>query len=71
MNLGSNTGPYGVAVTPDGKNVYVANNGRYRITGNTVYVINTTTNTVIDTVPVGLTPFAFGQFIGKTAPTIT
>jgi YVTN family beta-propeller protein len=37
--------PAGVAVTPDGKKVYVTSD-------NTVSVINTATNTVIATVPV-------------------
>jgi len=37
----------------------VANNG-----DGTVSIINTTTNTVTDTINVGGMPFAFGQFIG-------
>ncbi len=57
--------PYGVAVTPDGTQVYVANYG-----GINVSVINTSTNTVATTVIVGDNSVAFGQFIGKTAPTI-
>ncbi len=40
--------PFGVAITPDGKWVYVANSGN-----NTVSVIDTTANNVIDTVKVG------------------
>jgi YVTN family beta-propeller protein len=43
--------PYGVAVTPDGSKVYVANAGEH-----TVSVISTATNTVIATVPVGNEP---------------
>ena len=43
--------PCGVAVTPDGKKVYVANNE-----DNTTSVIDTTTNTVTATVPVGTYP---------------
>ena len=39
--------PYGVAVTPDGKNVYVTNED-----SNTVSVINTKTNKVKATIPV-------------------
>ena len=46
--------PFGIAVTPDGKHAYVANN----LSGN-VSVIDTTTNTVVATVPVG-TPFLTG-----------
>ena len=51
--------PFGVAVTPDGALVYVTNPGN-----NTISVIDTSTNTVIDTVTVGSTPTAFGMFIG-------
>ena len=49
MNVGS--GPYGVAVSPDGTKVYVANDN-----SNTVSVIDTATNTVTATVPVGSYP---------------
>ena len=52
--------PYGVAVTPDGKKVYVTNDH-----DNTVSVIDTATNKVTATVPVGEHPKAFGQFIGS------
>ncbi|WP_080962241.1 YncE family protein [Methanosarcina barkeri] len=38
LRVGNN--PYGVAVSPDGKNVYLANRK-----GNSVSVINATTNT--------------------------
>jgi uncharacterized repeat protein (TIGR01451 family) len=51
-------GAIGVAVTPDGAFVYVANSS-----SDNVSVINTATNTVTDTVPVGDNPTAFGQFI--------
>jgi YVTN family beta-propeller protein len=51
--------PFGLAVHPDGKAVYVAN-----VVSNSVSVIDTTTRTVVKTVAVGSTPFAFGQFIG-------
>lgn len=44
--------PYGVAVTPDGARVYVANQF-----SDTVSVISTATNTVIATVAVGSRPF--------------
>jgi YVTN family beta-propeller protein len=51
--------PEGVAVTPDGGRVYVANFG-----GNTVSVIATATNTVTATIPLGsVGPVAFGVFI--------
>ena len=50
MNVGSY--PWGVAVSPDGTKVYVAN--EY---GNTVSVIDTATNTVTATVNVGSGPF--------------
>ena len=49
MPVGTN--PFGVAITPDGTKVYVAN--EY---DGTVSVINTTTNTVTSTVPVGFIP---------------
>ena len=58
--------PQGVAVTPDGSNVYVTNEN-----DGTVSVINTATNNITDTVDVGSNPIAFGQFIGKSAPIIT
>ena len=46
------SGPTGVAVTPDGKHAYVANNG-----SNNVSVIDTVTNTVVGTpIPVGNSP---------------
>ena len=50
--------PWGVAVTPDGSKVYVAN-----FNDNTVSAIATATNTVVSTIPVGLIPIAFGIFI--------
>jgi YVTN family beta-propeller protein len=43
--------PLGVAVTPDGKHAYVTNGG-----SNTVSVIDTASNTVVATVPVGKEP---------------
>jgi YVTN family beta-propeller protein len=45
------TFPIGVAATPDGKHVYVANSV------NSVSVIATATNTVVATITVGLAPF--------------
>ena len=45
------SGPIGVAVTPDGKHAYVTN-----IDSNNVSVIDTATNTVVATVPVGNNP---------------
>jgi YVTN family beta-propeller protein len=54
------SGPFGVAVTPDGSKVYVANEG-----SGTVSVIATATNTVIGSpIAVGSAPVAFGLFIG-------
>jgi YVTN family beta-propeller protein len=55
--------PYGVAVTPDGSRVYVANGF-----SDTVSVISTATNTVTATVAVGTEPLAFGKFIGPATP---
>ncbi len=46
--------PFGVAVTPDGSKVYVANDG-----SSTVSVIATATNTVTATIPVGSSPSAW------------
>jgi YVTN family beta-propeller protein len=43
--------PYGVAVTPDGSKVYVAN-----LDSNNVSVIAAATNTVVTTIPVGFNP---------------
>ena len=51
VNVGNN--PTGVAVTPDGTNVYVANQG----TTGTVSVIDTTNNTVTSKVNVGNSPW--------------
>lgn len=44
--------PYGIAITPDGKWVYVTNRGN-----NTVSVINTETNNVVKTIHVGESPY--------------
>jgi YVTN family beta-propeller protein len=49
-----------VAVNPAGTRVYVANSSP----SGTVSVIDTATNTVVATVPVGEFPSAFGLFIG-------
>jgi YVTN family beta-propeller protein len=62
-NLPAN--PFGVAVTPDGSKVYVANFGL-----TTVSVIATASDTVIGSpIYVGGAPEAFGNFIGP--PTLT
>jgi YVTN family beta-propeller protein len=50
--------PFGVAVTPDGSKVYVANPA-----SNTVSVIDTASKTVVAVLPVGQGPVAFGVFI--------
>ena len=57
-----------LAVTPDGTKIYVANSG-----ANTVSVINTTTDTVIATVPVGTQLRALGSLwvIYPATPIIT
>ena len=55
--------PYGIAVTPDGTRVYVANCGNNENLGNTVSIIDTATNKVTATVKTGFSPVAFGQFI--------
>ena len=51
--------PTGVAVTPDGSTVYVANRG-----DNTVSVIATASLSVTATIPGFSVPIAFGVFIG-------
>jgi YVTN family beta-propeller protein len=56
--------PNGVAVTPDGKNVYATSGSEVSETPGTVYVINTTTNKVTTNITVGSNPIAIGQFIG-------
>ena len=53
-----NGGLLGVSVTPDGRKVFVAN-----FDANTVSVIDTATDTLTATIPVGTDPFAFGVFI--------
>jgi len=61
--------PVGVAVTPDGAHVYVANEKDH-----SVAVIATGSNAVTATVPVGNSPRAFGKFIsspGDTTPPVT
>jgi YVTN family beta-propeller protein len=47
--------PWGVAVTPNGARVYVTN--RHSGLGDTVSVINTATNAVVNTIKVGNGPF--------------
>jgi YVTN family beta-propeller protein len=63
--LPASSSPIGVAVTPDGTRVYVANLGNDSSTPGTVSVIETTCNSVIGTatVPVENNPIAFGIFI--------
>jgi uncharacterized repeat protein (TIGR01451 family) len=59
--------PFGVAATPDGTKVYVTNDN-----SNSISVIDTTSNAVTTVnIGIGIGPVAFGQFIGKSAPTIT
>jgi YVTN family beta-propeller protein len=57
--VGPGIAPFGVAVTPDGRKVYIANQD----TDGTVSVIGTATNTVTARIPVGSVPSAFGIFI--------
>ena len=54
--------PYGVAVSPDSQRVYVANQN-----DNTVSIVDGRSNAVIATIPTGLEPWAFGQFVGPLA----
>ncbi|MDG4595274.1 MAG: PASTA domain-containing protein [Candidatus Contendobacter sp.] len=60
--------PYGVSVSPDNRRVYVANTAT-----NTVSVVGgwnaqaNQVNQVIAEIPVGLGPWAFGQFMGPLA----
>ena len=51
-------GPIGISITSDGSLIYVAN-----IFTNDVSVIDAVSNTVITNVTVGITPYAFGNFI--------
>ena len=44
--------PFGIAFNPNNGNMYVTNAG-----GNTVSVINPSTNTFMSTIPVGSAPF--------------
>jgi len=57
--------PNGLSVNPSGTRVYVVNENQTQDNGS-VSVIDTTTNTVIETIPVGKWPKAVShQFIGK------
>lgn len=51
--------PTGISLTPDDDFLYVANQG-----DDTVSVIDTSSDTVVDTIPVGDSPIALGDFIG-------
>ncbi len=55
VNVDVGVSPAALAVTPDGDFVYVANFAS--VGGNTVSVIQTSDNTVIDTIDVGSSPF--------------
>ena len=51
--------PIGIAITPDGTRVYVTNAGDpFNVANGTVAVIDTATNTVVATIPVGILPEA-------------
>jgi YVTN family beta-propeller protein len=56
--LGIFPSPFGVGVTPDGRKVFVTN-----INSNNVSVIDTASDTVVDTIPVGRSPIVLGIFI--------
>jgi YVTN family beta-propeller protein len=61
--------PIGICVTADNNKIYLAN-----FNGNSVNVIDASTNTVIDTIIVGVNPVAYGNFIstfGTGIPSIT
>jgi YVTN family beta-propeller protein len=59
-------GIFGVAVTPDGKEIYVVNEDFFGF--GTVYVIDTATDNTTAAVPVGFSPVAIGQFISPPPP---
>ncbi len=50
-------GPDGLVVTPNGQFVYVANNDSNNAASDTVSVVSTASNTVVDTITVGPAPF--------------
>lgn len=52
------SGPFSIAITPDGKHAYVTNFGSNNFApyGTTVSVIDLTTNTISDTIQVGIQP---------------
>ncbi len=58
--------PRGISLDPEGRRAYVANHG-----DDTVSVIDTATNTVVDTIAVGHGPISLGQFVGPENPPIT
>lgn len=53
----------GISITPDGSSIYVAQPDQ-----NFVSVFDTSNNSLITTIPVGLNPRAFGAFIGEPVP---
>lgn len=58
--------PIGVSVSPDGSKLYAVNAFE-----NTVSVINTTSNTISNTIVVGETPNVFGNFISSFAQSLS
>lgn len=60
---GLGTLPYSVAFNPSGSLAYVTNSG-----SSNVSIIDTATRSVVDTVSVGTTPYALGQFVGPASP---
>ena len=57
------SGPLDVAVHPDGKRLYITN-----IMGNTLSVVDAATHSIIEDIPVGLLPNAFGECVGPGVP---
>jgi YVTN family beta-propeller protein len=52
ISLGTNQNPFGVAITPDGTRAYVT----ISFPNNSISVIDTATNTLVATIPVGVAP---------------
>ncbi len=52
------SGPFAIAITPNGKHAYVTNFGSNNFTpvGTTVSVVDISSNTIIDTIPLGIQP---------------
>ncbi|NQV34188.1 MAG: YncE family protein [Phycisphaeraceae bacterium] len=57
------SGPLDVAVHPDGKRLYITN-----VMSNTLSVVDAATNSIIENIPVGILPNAFGECVGPGVP---